>query len=100
MVTHVFKKLLPLLINMTTLVSHHSLSLAYTNRLYVGILILIIQAKAALINIPELLLCSLVHSSLWIRIHGAYYAGWTIGIQPTDCVEYRSGPTTRNMSLL
>ena len=51
MVTYVFNKLLPLLFNMNTLVSHHSLSLAYTNRFYVGILedfIVIIQAKAAL----------------------------------------------------
>ena len=48
MVTNV---LLPLLFNMNTLVSHHSLSLAYTNRFYVGIMediIPIIQDKAAL----------------------------------------------------
>ena len=51
MVTHVFNKLLPLLFNMNTLVSHQSLSLAYTNRFYVGIVedsILITQPEAVL----------------------------------------------------
>ena len=95
MVTHVFNKLLPFLFNMNTLVTHHSLSLAYTNRFCVGmlaVLILAIKVEAAL---TVLLMNENVHSHTGCIVNFKYhlFIGMPFWHLCTLCSTQRSCPS-------